>query len=195
MALCNAENFLKDRNHYKKQTTWLQWVLNESKKKVRLLVDENDKLKKDLEAAQSDVVEFSKRCELASQAQEITAKALAEANTQRKWLLDKITQLEEMVESLRAKCYDLRGENLSLKSETRKQSQFQFTLDYENLQTFFFNFGARQVLAEVKELHPNLDLFAIEVDYPAPEEAEDGADQPPTERTEDSVDQPTTEWA
>ncbi|KAL2528221.1 hypothetical protein Fot_20822 [Forsythia ovata] len=46
------------------------------------------------------------------------------------------------------------------------------------LQTFFVNFGAREVLAELKELHPDLDLSDNEADYPALKKVEDGADQP-----------------
>ncbi|KAL2558596.1 axoneme-associated protein [Forsythia ovata] len=166
---------------------------------MRPMIDERDKLKKDLEVAKFDVAEFSKRCNLANQAQKITAKAfdkantqregvmdritqLEEANAQRKRLMDKIAQLEKMVESLRAKCYDLNGENLSLKSETDEavkaivedfRSHFEFTPNYENFQTFYINFGARQVLTKVNELYPNLDLSTIEVDYPALEEAKD----------------------
>ncbi|KAL2549646.1 hypothetical protein Fot_11176 [Forsythia ovata] len=86
---------MKDRDHYKEQDTWLQEALNESKRKMRPLIDEMDKLKKDLEAAESDVVEFSKRCDLANQAQKIMANALAKANTQMEVLIDRISQLEE----------------------------------------------------------------------------------------------------
>ncbi|KAL2489820.1 hypothetical protein Fot_43112 [Forsythia ovata] len=64
-------------DHYKERATWLHGALNESKREMSPLIDERDKLKKDLEAAESDVAEFSKRCDLANQAQEITAKALA----------------------------------------------------------------------------------------------------------------------
>ncbi|KAL2553916.1 uncharacterized protein Fot_07535 [Forsythia ovata] len=166
---------------------------------MRPLTDESDRLKKDLEIVESDVAVFSKRCDLANQAQEITAKVLAEANAHRERLIDKIVQLEETVE-----CYDLKSENFNLKSETDEEvkarvenfkSQFKFTSDYENLQTFFVNFGARQALAEVKELYPNLDLFAIEVDYPAPEEVEDGMNQPSAEGAKDGADQPNAEGA
>ncbi|KAL2557644.1 hypothetical protein Fot_02383 [Forsythia ovata] len=122
---------------------------------------------------------------------------LEEAIAQRDGLLDKICQLEEVAESLRS-------ENLSLKVNTEEvvkagvenfMSQFKFTQDYENFQAFFVNFGAQQVLNEVKELHPNLDLSNIEVDYPSPEEAKDGVGQPPTDGAEDSVDQPLVEGA
>ncbi|KAL2478596.1 hypothetical protein Fot_47610 [Forsythia ovata] len=98
----------------------------------------------------------------------------------------------------------LSSENLSLKADTKKavkagvenfRSQFEFTLDYKNLQAFFVNFEVRQVRAEVKELHPNLDLSTIEVDYPASKEAENGASQPPADGAEDSTDQPPVEGA
>ncbi|KAL2538433.1 hypothetical protein Fot_19824 [Forsythia ovata] len=70
-------------------------TLNESKKDLKPLTEERDKLKKDLETAESDVAEFSKRFALANQAQEIMAKALSEANAQRESLMGRITQLEE----------------------------------------------------------------------------------------------------
>ncbi|KAL2557819.1 hypothetical protein Fot_02558 [Forsythia ovata] len=169
---------------------------------MRLLIDEKDKLKEDLGIVEFDVANFLKRSDLSNQAQEVTAQALAEPSVQYDALIDKIAQLEETVECLRAEGYDLRsenqklrskieklaGENLKLKSEIEEvvkagvkefRNQFEFTSDYENLQAFFVNFGARQVLTEVNELYPNLDLSSMEVDYPAPEESEDGADSPP----------------
>ncbi|KAL2545192.1 hypothetical protein Fot_14425 [Forsythia ovata] len=153
--------------------------------------------------------EFSKRFDLAKQAQEVTAKALAYANAQRESMMEKITQLEEAnaqrdglldkIGQLDEVAESLKSENLSLKEHTDDvvkagvenfRSQFEFTPYYENLQAFFVNFGARQVLTEVKELHPNLDLSIIEANYPSLEEAEDGADQLPADGAEDSVDQP-----
>ncbi|KAL2508980.1 hypothetical protein Fot_32627 [Forsythia ovata] len=159
------------------RAAWVQGALNESKKDLEPLTEERDKLKKDLEAAEFDVVEFSKRFDLANQAQEIMAKALAEANAQRKILMGRITQLEQAnaqreclldnIFQLEEVAESLRSENISLKANTDKavkagvenfRSQFEFTSDYENLYAFFVNFGARQVLAKVKGLHPNLDL-------------------------------------
>ncbi|KAL2529664.1 hypothetical protein Fot_22265 [Forsythia ovata] len=175
-------------------------VLNESKNDLKPLTEERDKLKKDLEVAKSDVAEFSKRFDLANQTQEIMAKVLAEPNAQRESLMERITQLEEanaQREGLLDKIYQLeevaeslRSENFSLKENIDEavkagvenfRSQFEFTSDYENLQAFFVNFRAQQVLAEVKGLHPNLDFSAIELDYLAPEEVEDGAGQPPAQ--------------
>ncbi|KAL2515784.1 hypothetical protein Fot_29755 [Forsythia ovata] len=53
------------------------------------------------------------------------------------------------------------------------QNQFEFTPDYENLQSFFVNYGARQVLSEIKEMYPSLVLSMIDVNYPAPKEVGD----------------------
>ncbi|KAL2488996.1 Uncharacterized protein Fot_42288 [Forsythia ovata] len=100
---------------------------------------------------------------------------LEEANVQREGLLDKFWQLKEVTESLIS-------DNLSLKADTKEavkvevenfRSQFMFTAHYKNFQTFFVNFETRQVLTEVKGLHPNLDIFSIETDYSVPEETED----------------------
>ncbi|KAL2528834.1 hypothetical protein Fot_21435 [Forsythia ovata] len=66
IALRNAENIIKDRDHFKEWTKWLQRVLNKLKKEMRILTDERDKLKADLTAIESDVVEFSKRSDLAN---------------------------------------------------------------------------------------------------------------------------------
>ncbi|KAL2558564.1 hypothetical protein Fot_03303 [Forsythia ovata] len=164
---------------------------------MRLLTEEKDKLKTDLSAAECDVVEFLKRSDLANQVQEITAKDLEESNVQRTSLMERITQLEEanaQRERLLDKIYQLeevaeslRSENLSLKANTEEAvkaevedftSQFEFTSDYENLQTFFVNFRARQELTEVKKLYSNLDLSTIEAGYPSPEEVKDGIGQP-----------------
>ncbi|KAL2525979.1 Uncharacterized protein Adt_11033 [Abeliophyllum distichum] len=161
-------------------------ILNKSKREIRLLTDERDKLKTDLATTESDVAMFSKMSDLANQAQEVTVQALAEAN------------------KLRSEIDELDGENLKLKLETEEavkvgveefKNQFEFTPYYENLQAFFVNFGARQVLAKVKELHLNLDLSVIETDYQALEEAEDGANQLPTDGTGDSAEQPPAEGA
>ncbi|KAL2457212.1 hypothetical protein Fot_56408 [Forsythia ovata] len=123
------------------------------------------------------MADFSKRFDLANQAQEIAAKALVETNAQKESLMGRrITQLEEA-------------------NAQRDGSQFEFTSDYENLQAFFVNFGARQVLTEVKELHPNLDLSTIESNYPSPKEVEDDACQPPADGAEDLTGQPPAEGA
>ncbi|KAL2552478.1 hypothetical protein Fot_06097 [Forsythia ovata] len=141
-------------------------------KEVRTLLEDNERLKADLASF------------------EITTKVLAEANTQRDGLVDKIAHLDETAESLRVECSDLKGENLKLNSETEEavkagvenfRNQFEFTTNYENLQAFFVNFGAQQVLSELKEQHPNLDLSTIEIDYTTPDEAEEAVDQPPAD--------------
>ncbi|KAL2558563.1 Uncharacterized protein Fot_03302 [Forsythia ovata] len=159
---------------------------------MRLLTEEKDKLKVDLSATECNVAEFSKRSDLANQAQEITAKALEEDG-----LLDKICQLEEVAESLRS-------DNLSLKANTEKavkagiedfRRQFKFTSDYENLHAFFVNFGTRQALTEVKEHHLDLDLSTTEANYPSPEEVEDGLGQPYVDGAEGSAGQPPAEEA
>ncbi|KAL2493711.1 hypothetical protein Fot_37468 [Forsythia ovata] len=90
-ALCNSENIIKDRDHFKEWTNWLHGALNKANKELMPLIDALDKLMKDVEAVESDMVEFSKRCDLANQAQEITAKALAVANVQMDELIDKIS--------------------------------------------------------------------------------------------------------
>ncbi|KAL2520877.1 hypothetical protein Fot_24800 [Forsythia ovata] len=97
---------------------------------------------------------------------------LEEANAQRDRLMDKIAQLEETGETLRAECYDLNGENPSLKSGTDEVVK-------------------AEVLTNVKDLYHKLDLSAIEVDYPAPEEAKDGTDLPPN----DGADHPPVDGA
>ncbi|KAL2502282.1 hypothetical protein Fot_36130 [Forsythia ovata] len=209
-----TQSIMKDQDHYKERAAWLHGALNESKKDLKPLTDERDKLKKDLEAVESDMAEFSNRFDLANQAQKITAKALAEANAQMESLTGRITQLEEAnaqrerlldnIFHLEEVAESLRSENLILKTNTEEavkvevenfRSRFKFTLNYKNLQAFFVYFGAQQVLAKVKELHPNLELSAIETDYPSPEEVEDGTDQPPADEAEDSADQPPTEGA
>ncbi|KAL2552436.1 hypothetical protein Fot_06055 [Forsythia ovata] len=120
----------------------------------------------------------------------ITTKVLAEANTQRDGLVDKIAHLDETAKSLRVECFDLNGENLKLNSETEEvvkvevenfRNQFEFTTKYENLQAFFVDFGAQQVLSKLKEQHPNLDFSTIEIAYTAPDEAKEAVDQPPAD--------------
>ncbi|KAL2553342.1 hypothetical protein Fot_06961 [Forsythia ovata] len=185
-ALQNVENIIKDRDRLQEWATWLQGALHESKKKIRFLIEEKDKLKADLSTTECDVAKFSKR---------ITQ--LEKVNAQRDGLLDKIGQLEEVTKTLKS-------ENLSLKVNTEEavkvgvedfRSQFEFTSNYENLQAFFINYGAQQVLTEVKELHPNLDFSTIEADYPTPKEVKDGVGQPPADRAEGPADQPPADDA
>ncbi|KAL2474757.1 hypothetical protein Adt_35493 [Abeliophyllum distichum] len=140
-------------------------ILNESKSNIRLLTDEKDKLKVNPAAAKRDVAKFSNRSDLAVQAQELdeTAKHLGAESYDSKG----------ENQQLGLEIGELKGENLKLKSETDEvvkagveefRNQFEFTPDYENLQAFFVNFGARHVLSEVKELYPNLDLSTVEAD-------------------------------
>ncbi|KAL2551685.1 hypothetical protein Fot_05304 [Forsythia ovata] len=110
-ALCNVKSIIKDRDRFKEHTSWLQRVLIESKKEMRLLFEERDKLKADLASVESDVAEFLKKTDLANQAQKVTAQALVEAYVQQNALIDKIVQLEETAECLRAERYDLKGKN------------------------------------------------------------------------------------
>ncbi|KAL2502577.1 Uncharacterized protein Fot_36425 [Forsythia ovata] len=114
-----------------------------------------DKLKKDMQNAESDVAEFSKTYDHPG--------------------LGRGQQTEEGTE-----CSSLKEANLKLEKGTEDavkagveifRNQFEFTQDYENLQAFFVNFGARQVLSKLKEQHPTLVLSAIEADYPIHEEA------------------------
>ncbi|KAL2494270.1 hypothetical protein Fot_38027 [Forsythia ovata] len=93
-----------------------------------------------------------------------------EANEQKKILVDKVVELENALDFLKAECSSLKEANLKLIEGTEDAA-------------FFVNFGTRQVLSELKELHPNLDLSTIEADYLAIEEAEDVVDQPPADGT------------
>ncbi|KAL2494394.1 AH/BAR domain superfamily [Forsythia ovata] len=143
-------------------------------------VEEWDKLKADLQTVESDVVKFFKRYEQAIRALELTAKALEEATEQKNRLIEKVAELENAMDSLKVENSQLDEENLKLERSTEEamKDRFEFTPDYENLQSFFVNYGARQGLAEIKEMHPSLDLSKINVNYPAPEEVGDKAAQP-----------------
>ncbi|KAL2478829.1 hypothetical protein Fot_47843 [Forsythia ovata] len=99
-------------DHFQERATWFQGSLNKSKKKLRLLNDERDKLKTDLQNAKSDVAKFSKRCDNATEAQEVIAHSLEEANCQNKWLVDKIAELENAAYLLRSECSSLKEKNL-----------------------------------------------------------------------------------
>ncbi|KAL2553746.1 hypothetical protein Fot_07365 [Forsythia ovata] len=158
-------------------------ALNESKKDQKPLIVKRDQLRTWRQRS-STWLSFPRGL-----THEITTKALAEdnaqkeslmgrttqlekANAQRDGLLDKIGQLKEVAESLRS-------ENLSLKANTEDALKA----------------GGRQVLTEVKELYPNLDLSTIKVNYPSSKEAEDGADLPLDDGAEDSTDQPLADGA
>ncbi|KAL2520428.1 Uncharacterized protein Fot_24351 [Forsythia ovata] len=178
-TICNVDKIIKDRDHFQERATWLQGSLNGSKNEEKLLAEERDKLKKDLQNAESDVAKFSKRYDHATHAKAVTAKALEEANNQRKGLVDKVAKFEDALDSLKVECSALKEANLKLEKGTEEmvkagvenfRNQFEFTHDYENLQAFFVNFRARQVLSKLKELHPNPDLSEFEADYPAPRE-------------------------
>ncbi|KAL2554071.1 hypothetical protein Fot_07690 [Forsythia ovata] len=153
---------------------------------MMLLNDERDKLKANLAAAESVVAEFSKRSDLANQAQEVTAQAFAEANAQRDVLIDKIAQLEETAECMRAEGYDLKGKNQKLRSEIDKLKGENLKLKSETKEAV-----KSEILTEVKELYPNLDLSTIEVHYLGHEEAKDGADPP----SNDGADLPPVDGA
>ncbi|KAL2520454.1 Uncharacterized protein Fot_24377 [Forsythia ovata] len=148
-TICNVDKIIKDRDHFQERATWLQGSLNESKNEEKLLAEERDKLKKDLQNAESDVAKFSKRYDHATHAQAVTAKALEEANNQRKGLVDKVAKFEDALDSLKVECSALKEANLKLEKGTEEmvkagvenfRNQFEFTHDYENLQAFFVNF-------------------------------------------------------
>ncbi|KAL2555528.1 Uncharacterized protein Fot_00267 [Forsythia ovata] len=190
VALRNVEKMIKDLDYFKELSSWLQVSLKESKKELRVVTDQRDKLKEDLQNAEFDVAEFSKRYDNAAQSQLVTSKALEEVNDHKRGLIEKVAELENALDSLKVENSGLKEEKLGLERNTEDavkagvenfRNQFEFTQDYENLQAFFVNFGARQVLAELKELHPSLDLSALKSEYPAPEEADEEADQPPPE--------------
>ncbi|KAL2545361.1 hypothetical protein Fot_14594 [Forsythia ovata] len=171
-AIRNTENTIKDRDYFQESTTWLQRSLNESKKELRVITDERDKLNTGLQNVESDVAEFSKRYDRATQARELTAKAWKSLTSRRRDLLTRVKNLELE-----------QGTNEAVKAGVKNlKSQFEFTQDYENLQAFFVNFGARQVLSKLKGLYPTMDLSAVEVDYPTPEDTA----QPPTDGGKDS---------
>ncbi|KAL2528744.1 hypothetical protein Fot_21345 [Forsythia ovata] len=72
-ALRNTESIKKDRDHYKERAAWLQGAINESRNDLKPLTGW-DKLKKDLEAVESNVAEFSKRFDLANQPRKLWPK-------------------------------------------------------------------------------------------------------------------------
>ncbi|KAL2552761.1 Uncharacterized protein Fot_06380 [Forsythia ovata] len=86
--------------------------LNESKKEPRALTDDRDKLKKDLVNSKANVAEFSKKYNHANQANELTAKALEEANNLKKGLVYKIARLENTLDFLKAECSELKEKNM-----------------------------------------------------------------------------------
>ncbi|KAL2508793.1 Uncharacterized protein Fot_32440 [Forsythia ovata] len=88
-----------------------------------------DKLKADLQNAESNVGEFSKRYDHATRAQE-------ESNAQKKGLVDKVVELKNSLDSLKAENSSLKDENLKLEKSTDEEvkagienfiNQFEFT--------------------------------------------------------------------
>ncbi|KAL2553309.1 hypothetical protein Fot_06928 [Forsythia ovata] len=155
-----------------------------------MIISEEDKLKADLQTTESDVAKFSKRCDCAIRAQELTAKALEEAIENKKGVIEKVAKLKNAIDFLKVENSQLKEENSKLERSIEEVvkavvdsfwNQFEFTPDYENLKSFFVNYGVRQVLAEIKETHHSLDLSMTEANYPAVEEAGDKVAQPPLE--------------
>ncbi|KAL2559967.1 putative abhydrolase domain-containing protein [Forsythia ovata] len=155
-----------------------------------MMLVEEAKLKADLQNTEFNVAEFSKRYDHTTRAQELTTKALEKSNAQKKGLVDKVEELENALDYHKAENSGLKEERLQLERRTKEavkvgvenfRNQFEFTQNYKNIQAFFVNFGARQILSELKELHPSLDLSALDADYPALEEAGEEATQPLTD--------------
>ncbi|KAL2508376.1 hypothetical protein Fot_32023 [Forsythia ovata] len=112
------------------------------KKEVKTLKEDQENLKMDLASSEAHVAEFSKKNDHTNQAQEVSAKALAEANSLRDGLVDKIAHLDKTVENFKAECSSLKEENLKLEKGTEEtvkvgvenfRNQFEFTSNYENL--------------------------------------------------------------
>ncbi|KAL2514990.1 hypothetical protein Fot_28961 [Forsythia ovata] len=146
--------------------------LNESKQELRIVSNERDKLKADVQTIEYDVAEFFKRCDHAIWA-ELTTKAFEEATEQKNGLTEKVVELENAMDSLKVENSQLKEENLKLESikEVVKAG-------VENL---WNQFEARQVLAKIKEMHHSLDLSMIEVNYPVPKEVGNETAQSPPE--------------
>ncbi|KAL2494755.1 uncharacterized protein Fot_38512 [Forsythia ovata] len=187
-ALQNADKIIKDRDHFQDQVTWLQGSLFKLKNELKILAEDRDKLRVDLASSEVDLAEFLMKYNHTNHAQEVTAKALEDANSQRDGMVEKMAQLENAKELLKTECSSLKEKNHKLERNTEEKvkagvenflNHFEFTRDYENLQFFFVNFGARQVLAELKKLHPTVNILSIEADYPTPTDDGDAAAQPP----------------
>ncbi|KAL2494926.1 hypothetical protein Fot_38683 [Forsythia ovata] len=78
-------------------------------------------LRIDLASSEVDVAEFLKKYDHANHAQEVTAKALADANSQRDRLVEKMAQLEDARELLKAKCSSLKEKNHELEQNTDEE--------------------------------------------------------------------------
>ncbi|KAL2488703.1 Uncharacterized protein Fot_41995 [Forsythia ovata] len=113
--------------------------INKSKKELRNVTEERDKLKKDLQNTESDVAEILKRYDNATQAQLVTSKALEEVNDQKMGLIEKVAELEITMDSLKAEISGLKEEKLRLERSTEVavkagvenfRNQFEFTQDY-----------------------------------------------------------------
>ncbi|KAL2501412.1 hypothetical protein Fot_35260 [Forsythia ovata] len=117
-AFQNADKIIKDWDHFQDQVTWLRESLSELKKEVRTLTEDMDELKPDLARSEDDVAEFLTKYDHANHAQEVTAKALVEANSESNELVDKIAQFEDAVEALKAECSSLKEKNHELERST-----------------------------------------------------------------------------
>ncbi|KAL2502117.1 Uncharacterized protein Fot_35965 [Forsythia ovata] len=119
-ALWNTNKIIRDRDHFKEQVTWLQGSISVIKKEVKILTEDGEKLKADLVSFEADAAEFSKKYDHANHAQELTAKALAEVNSQREGLVEKTAQLEDSLDSAKAGCSSLKEKNLELEWSTEE---------------------------------------------------------------------------
>ncbi|KAL2489680.1 Uncharacterized protein Fot_42972 [Forsythia ovata] len=107
----NVDSIIKDQNCHKERATGLQGSLNKSKRELRIVSEERKKLKADLQTDESDVAEFSKRCDCTIRAQELTAKALEEATEHKNRVMEKVAELKNAVDSLKAINSQLKEEN------------------------------------------------------------------------------------
>ncbi|KAL2509072.1 hypothetical protein Fot_32719 [Forsythia ovata] len=96
--------------------------------------------------------------------------ALADANSQRYGLVEKIAQLENAKKLLKAECSSLKEKNHELELNMKEAVK----AGVENFQN-----QTRQVLAELKEFYPTVDISSIKADFPAPEDVGDVAAQLP----------------
>ncbi|KAL2494044.1 Uncharacterized protein Fot_37801 [Forsythia ovata] len=115
-------------DHFQERATWLQGSFNESKNELRVLTDEKDKLKNNLMNDESN-------------AQEVTAQALEQANSQKKGLVDKIAELQNDAHALKAEYSSLK-KNISLEYSIEEvvkarmenfKNQFDYIQNHDNL--------------------------------------------------------------
>ncbi|KAL2491835.1 putative abhydrolase domain-containing protein [Abeliophyllum distichum] len=140
-----------------------------------------NQMEADLKESDSNLLNLTKQLDNANAAQRVAAEALEAANRDKRWLLEEAKSREEEIEGLRKElaaaekgkkeAEDGKGEVEAklANAEADFVANFHNTEAYSNFADYFARVGQQEVLAALRNDHPELDVKNLEARFPPPD--------------------------